>query len=274
MSDVKRDRHIMSQKREAGAAIVVTGAAGGIGGGIVKRLLADGWTVVATDVDAGRLSEFEAATRNARLVTARLDVAQSDDVRIVAASLRGRKLAVAGLVNAAGLLQDIGPFMAMDEKAQRRIWDVNYFGAVACTREFGTLIIAGGGGSIVNITSINELRVLPLHAYGPTKVALGSLTTLTAGEFGAAGVRVNSIAPGFTLTPIMREKIATGKRDVSAIERATAMGRLVEIEEIASVASFLMSDDASAVSGASIPVDAGWLATSYWMNFGDLLRTS
>lgn len=274
MSDFKRDRHIMSQKREAGAAIVVTGAAGGIGGGIVKRLLADGWSVVATDVDSGKLAQFEAEVQNKRLITARLDVARSEDVRAVAASLQEKGLSVAGLVNGAGLLQDVGPFMAMDEKAQRRIWDVNYFGAVACTREFGALIIAGGGGSIVNITSINELRVLPLHAYGPTKVALGSLTTLTAGEFGAAGVRVNSIAPGFTLTPILRDKIATGKRDVGAIEHATAMGRLVEIEEIASVASFLMSDDASAVSGSSIPVDAGWLATSYWMNFGDLLRSS
>ena len=116
-------------------------------------------------------------------------------ISAVATSFKDRKLDVAGLVNAAGLLQDIGPFMSMDEKAQRRIWDVNYFGAVACTREFGALIIAGGGGSIVNITSINELRVLLLHAYGPTKVALGSLTTLTAGEFGAAGVASIRLRP-------------------------------------------------------------------------------
>lgn len=272
MADYKRDRHIMSQRRAAGAAIVVTGAAGGIGSEISRRLLADGWTVVATDLDAEKLADLRTEADNARLVTSTLDVSRSDEVRTVAASLKERGFSVAGLVNAAGLLQDVGPFMAMNEEAQRRIWDVNYFGAVACTREFGAQIIANGGGSIVNITSINELRVLPLHAYGPTKVALGSLTTLTAGEFGSAGVRVNSIAPGFTLTPIMRSKIETGKRDVSAIERATAMGRLVEIEEIASVASFLMSDDASAVSGASIPVDAGWLSTSYWMNFGDLLR--
>lgn len=274
MADYKRDRHIMSQRRGEGAAIIVTGAAGGIGGGITTRLLADGWTVIATDLDADRLAKLKAETNSERLQTVTLDIAKSGDVREAAASLKQSGVIIAGLVNGAGLLQDVGPFMAMNEEAQRRIWDVNYFGAVACTREFGGQIIANGGGSIINITSINELRVLPLHAYGPTKVALGSLTTLTAGEFGASGVRVNSIAPGFTLTPIMRDKIDTGKRDVSALERATAMGRLVEIEEIASVASFLMSDDASAVSGASIPVDAGWLSTSYWMNFGDMLRTS
>jgi len=274
MADYKRDRHIMSQRRTEGAAIVVTGAAGGIGGGITTRLLTDGWTVAAVDLDADRLAKLKTDSNNDRLLTVTLDIAKSDDVRTAAASLKERGVVIAGLVNGAGLLQDVGPFMAMNEDAQRRIWDVNYFGAVACTREFGAQIIANGGGSIINITSINELRVLPLHAYGPTKVALGSLTTLTAGEFGAAGVRVNSIAPGFTLTPILRDKIKSGKRDASALERATAMGRLVEIEEIASVASFLMSDDASAVSGASIPVDAGWLSTSYWMNFGDMLRTS
>lgn len=263
----------MSERREAGAAIVVTGAAGGIGSGIAKRLLADGWHVVATDLNAKTLAELQSqADNNSRLITMPLDVAKSDEIENVAASLKDRDIAIAGLVNAAGLLQDIGSFMAMDEAAQRHIWDVNYFGAVTCTKVFAAAMISEGGGSIVNITSINELRPLPLHAYAPTKVAMGSLTTLTAGEFGPAGVRVNSIAPGFTLTPIMREKIETGKRNVGAIEQATAMRRLVEIEEIAAVASFLMSDDASAVTGASIPVDAGWLATSYWMNFGELLK--
>jgi NAD(P)-dependent dehydrogenase (short-subunit alcohol dehydrogenase family) len=271
MSLPKHNRNFMSERRKAGAAIVVTGAAGGIGGGIAKRLLADGWRVVATDLNATTLAELQSQTASSQLVTMPLDVAKADEIRNTAASLKERQIAVAGLVNAAGLLQDIKSFMAMDEAAQRRIWDVNYFGAVTCTQVFAASMMSDGGGSIINITSINELRPLPLHAYAPTKVALGSLTTLTAGEFGPAGIRVNSIAPGFTLTPIMREKIATGKRDVSAIERATAMRRLVEIDEIAGAASFLMSDDASAITGASIPVDAGWLAASYWMNFGELL---
>jgi len=155
----------------------------------------------------------------------------------------------------------------MDPALQHRIWEVNYFGAVTCTQVFTPAIIAGGGGAIVNITSINEQRPLPLHAYAPSKVALGALTKLSAGEFGLRGVRVNAIAPGFTLTPVMQEKIRSGKRAVGAIEAATAMGRLIEMDEIAAVASFLLSDDARAVTGASIPVDAGWLASSHWMNF-------
>jgi NAD(P)-dependent dehydrogenase (short-subunit alcohol dehydrogenase family) len=175
-------------------------------------------------------------------------------------------------VNVAGLLQDVTPFLAMDAERQQAIWDVNYFGAVSCIQALAPLMIEGGGGSIVNITSINEHRPLPLHAYAPTKVALGALTQLTAGEFGPKGIRVNAVAPGFTLTPIFKEKLETGKRNASVIEDHTAMGRLVETSEIASVISFLLSDDSSAITGASIPVDAGWMATSYWMNFRDLVQ--
>lgn len=271
MSARIEQRSIMSRRREAGAAIIVTGAAGGIGGGIVERLLADGWRVIATDLSASALERLKDGAGDAALSLAALDVADSAAVDALAGDLKARGVAVAGLVNAAGLLQDVTSFMAMDEAAHRRIWDVNYFGALACTRAFGAAIMAGGGGAIVNITSINESRPLPLHAYAPTKVALGSLTALTAGEFGQAGLRVNAVAPGFTLTPIMRQKIEAGLRDDSAIKQATAMGRLVEIEEIAAVVGFLMSDAASAVSGASIPVDAGWLATAHWMNFGSAL---
>ncbi len=68
----------------------------------------------------------------------------------------------------------------------------------------------------------------------------------------------------------MEDKIRTGKRDVATLKAHTAMGRLVGVDEIASVVSFLFSDDASAVTGVSIPVDAGWLAASHWMNFRDL----
>jgi NAD(P)-dependent dehydrogenase (short-subunit alcohol dehydrogenase family) len=262
---------LMSERRSAGETIVVTGAAGGIGGAIARRLLGDGWRVAATDLESAK---YESAGLDGRsdesLVFLSMDVASAPSIAAAVDDLKRRAIRVAGLVNAAGLLQDISTLLAMDDAHQRRIWDVNYFGCVACTQAFGRMMIDNGGGAIVNITSINEHRPLPLHAYAPTKVALGALTQLSAGEFGPKGIRVNAIAPGFTLTPIMREKIRTGKRDVGAIERATAMGRLIEPEEIAAVASFLLSDDSSAITGVSIPVDAGWMAATHWMNFRDL----
>jgi NAD(P)-dependent dehydrogenase (short-subunit alcohol dehydrogenase family) len=265
----------MDARRKAGHRIVVTGAAGGIGLAITRRLLHDGWHVVATDVDQNALDAAGSAiSAGSQLLSLRMDVADRSSVAESASNLSTHGRGVAGLVNAAGLLQDVTSFLAMDEQQQHTIWDVNYFGAVTCTQVFGEMMADAGGGSIVNITSINEHRPLPLHAYAATKVALGALTTLTAGEFGPAGIRVNAIAPGFTLTPILKAKIAAGKRNVQTIEAHTALGRLVEPDEIAAVTSFLMSDDASAITGASIPVDAGWLATSHWMNFSDLQHGS
>ncbi|MXQ12226.1 SDR family NAD(P)-dependent oxidoreductase [Microvirga makkahensis] len=265
----------MDAHRKAHHTIVVTGAAGGIGFAITRRLLRDGWHVVATDIDQNAL-DAAASTVDARsqFHPIQMDVADRSSVAAAASALSTNGQTVAGLVNAAGLLQDVTAFLAMNEHQQRTIWNVNYFGSVICTQVFGEQMAVTGGGSIVNITSINEHRPLPLHAYAPAKAALGALTTLTAGELGRAGIRVNAIAPGFTLTPILKGKIAAGKRDVKTIKAHTALGRLVEPDEIAAVASFLMSDDASAISGASIPVDAGWLATSHWMNFADLQHGS
>lgn len=276
MSTAKKiDLKLMTRLRESAAAIVVTGAGGGIGGGIVARLISDGWHVLATDLNADSLRQLQSKIdANGRLSVAELDVSDPAAVEQCAKRFADKGATVAGLVNAAGILQDIVPLMDLDLAWQKKIWEVNYFGAFYCTKWFGERMIENGGGSIVNITSINETRVLPLHAYGPSKVALGSLTALAAGEFGVKSLRVNSVAPGFTRTALLQEKIDSGKRDVGSIEQATAMRRLVEVEEVASVVSFLISDDASAVTGASIPVDAGWLTTSHWMKFTDLLAAA
>ncbi|WP_165720737.1 SDR family NAD(P)-dependent oxidoreductase [Bordetella trematum] len=258
-----------AQRKQAGACVVVTGAAGGIGAAVARRLHDDGWHVVATDLCAAALSE--ALQTSPRMSLATLDVARPDSVAQLAEHLHSSLPAgVAGLVNVAGVLQDVRALLDMDDDAARRIWEVNYFGAERCMKALAPAMIAGGGGSVVNITSINELQPLPLHAYAPSKVALGALTRLAAGEFGPAGVRVNAVAPGFTLTPIFRDKLDSGKRDAGMIEQHTAMGRLVETSEIASAVSFLIGDDASAITGISLPVDCGWLASAHWMNFRQL----
>ena len=275
MSTTKRQGTLMADLRAAGAAIVVTGAAGGIGSGIVAQLLADGWHVLATDLTPESLDGLRARMgAGDRLTVTALDVSSAAAVEGCARALAGRGVAVAGVVNAAGILQDAVPILELDLDHQRKVWDVNYFGAFHCTKWFGEMMAGNGGGAIVNITSINEMRPLPLHAYAPTKVALGTLTRLSAGELGSKAVRVNAVAPGFTRTPLLQAKMDSGKRDARVLKEASAMGRLVEIEEIAAVVGFLLSDDASAVTGASIPVDAGWLTTSHWMNFRDLLAAN
>ncbi|AJC23117.1 hypothetical protein RO07_06245 [Pandoraea pulmonicola] len=260
----------MNALRDARHAVVVTGASGGIGLAVANRLFDDGWHVVATDLDLTRLRDvFGERAENARMHLAALDVTDHAAVDALAASLQARG-GVAGLVNVAGVLQDVTPMLAMDDDMQRRVWEVNYFGAQHCLRAFAPLMTRAGAGAVVNITSINELRPLPLHAYSPAKVALGALTQLAAGELGASGIRVNAVAPGFTLTPIFEDKLATGKRSAAAIEAHSALGRLVGTDEIAAAVSFLMCDESSAITGVSLPVDAGWLVSSHWMNFREL----
>jgi NAD(P)-dependent dehydrogenase (short-subunit alcohol dehydrogenase family) len=254
--------------------MIVTGAGGGIGDAVARRLIADGWCVFATDIDTRVLSSLQSWRQDdSQLQCAAMDVSKRADIDACARLLERSGRAVAGLVNVAGVLQDVVPLLSMSEELESRVWDVNYFGAKSCIQAFAPLMIAGGGGAIVNITSINEFRPLPLHAYAPTKVALGALTQLAAGELGPQGIRVNSVAPGFTLTPILRDKIATGKRDASVLEAHASLGRLVGTDEIAAAISFLVSDQASAISGISLPVDAGWLSSSHWMNYRQLMQS-
>lgn len=248
-----------------GALIAVTGARGGIGSAVARRLLDDGWRVLALDVTVPPESDDPTG----QLEHAVLDVSDPASIRRLTGTLQRAGVPVAGLVNVAGVLQDVRSlFDAVDESAER-IWAVNYFGAQHCVREFAALMVTGG--SIVNVTSINAHRPLPLHDYAPAKVALDAATRLSAGELGQRGIRVNAVAPGFTMTPILAAKIAAGARDPSAVENSAALKRFVDPEEVAAAVSFLMSDDASAITGISLPVDAGWLATSHWMDFGGRL---
>jgi NAD(P)-dependent dehydrogenase (short-subunit alcohol dehydrogenase family) len=259
-----------SLRKQSGAVVVVTGAAGGIGAAVVQRLATDGWHVIATDVSASEIQLPDGRFPHPQRSLC-LDVSDAQAVQRLAELLQSEGSTVAGLVNVAGVLQNVEPLIGFDPVAMRRVWDINYFGAQTCIQAFGTLMKNNGGGSIVNITSINAHKPLPLHAYSPAKAALAALTALAAGDLGRFGIRVNAVAPGFTLTPIMKNKIDTGARDGAAIERQTALSRLVETPEVAAAVSFLLSDDASAISGASIPVDAGWLATSHWMDMSEQL---
>jgi NAD(P)-dependent dehydrogenase (short-subunit alcohol dehydrogenase family) len=116
------------------------------------------------------------------------------------------------------------------------------------------------------------MRSMPLHAYAPAKAAVIAMTECLAAEWGPARVRVNAVSPGYTRTPALQAAIDRGERDVSALERNAALGRLVEPAEIARVVAFLASSDAAAITGANIPVDCGWLVAVSWNTYGGLRR--
>ena len=118
-----------------------------------------------------------------------------------------------------------------------------------------------GGGAIVNIASTAGMRSMPLHAYAPAKAAIISLTECLAAEWGPLRVRINCVSPGFTHTPAMKAAFEAGTRDQAIIISNMALGRLVEPDEVARAVGFLVSDDASAITGINLPVDCGFLVT-------------
>ncbi len=267
------ENSLMSERRDAGASIVVTGASGGIGLAIAKRMVERGWNVIATDVHDGPSDALaELVSARSRVDYFAMDVRDEPVVADLMARCAARSGGIAALANVAGILQNATPLFESDLATQRQLWDVNYFGAVTCTKIVAEHMARTGGGAIVNITSINEMRPLPLYAYAPAKAALGAFTQISAGELAACNIRVNAISPGFTLTPLFENKIARGERDPQMLTSHTAMGRLVAPHEIASAFEFLVSDQASAITGVSLPVDAGWLATSHWMSFRDDMK--
>lgn len=127
---------------------------------------------------------------------------------------------------------------------------------------------SGKGGAIVNLASVVGIHPGPTLAYGPAKAGVINLTKILATQWAKAGVRVNSVAPGWTDTPFLRPAQRGGQRDAAPIKKAVPMGRLLAPEEIAQPIAFLLSSAASAITGVVLPCDGGFLAAAGWSAYG------
>jgi NAD(P)-dependent dehydrogenase (short-subunit alcohol dehydrogenase family) len=251
-----------------GRVAVVTGGASGIGRACAELLAERGATVVVLDVNA------VAAAEVARQIGGRswgLDVSSVEDIEAMAARVEAEVGPVDMLINSAGILQGQAlPPEAVPFATFNRVFEVNLRGTHACCVSFGQRMAQRGRGAIVNLASISGIRSTPLHAYGPMKAAVIGVTENLAGEWGPRGVRVNCISPGAVLTPAMQVSIDQGLRDEARMAAASASGRMVATREVAQAAAFLLSDEASAITGVNLPVDHGWLMAMSWSFFGGL----
>ncbi len=241
---------------------VVTGGASGIGRAAAIRLATAGDWVVIADINQNGSSEtiekIERDGGDASFV--RCDVGEEEQLADLADAVE-RDVGTPGvLVNSAGLLQNPMTTAEMDMEEHDRIWRVNYRGTYLACRAFAPRMAAGGGGAIVNVGSINSFFALPLPAYNPGKFAIKGLTELLACEWGPKGVRVNMVAPGYTLTENIRARIESGHRDPEALVRASPLRTAVEPADVAAAIAFLCSPDARMITGTSLLVDAGWFA--------------
>ncbi len=244
-----------------GKTALVTGAAGGIGLAIARRLAADGARVAIADRDAARLqTAITELPNDAVALVADISSEAGVDAMIADAVARLGQLDI--LVNNAGIPEPIVRTVDQQLADWERVIDINLRGTYLACRAFGRHALPRrAGGAIVNIASVAGLCGIPSsNGYGVSKAGIAHLTRNLACEWAVKGVRVNCVAPGYIDAPMAHEMFANVHVDRSRIEQRLPMQRLGQADEIAAAVSFLVSNDASYITGVTLPVDGGWCA--------------
>jgi L-xylulose reductase len=236
-----------------GRPILVTGAAGGIGGATVRQLVASGADVIASGRSDESLAPIAHET-GARTLS--FDLESEDGVAAALADLD-----VYGVVNCAGFGGEIATPMETDIAVFDKVMSINARGSLLVTKYTSrSMIRLGRGGSIVNVSSQAGLVALSGHvSYGSSKAALDNITRVSALELGPHGIRVNSVNPTVVMTPM--SAWYWGRPDIEGpFLEAMPLGRWATEDEIAAPIVFLLSDGASMISGVSLPIDGGYTA--------------
>jgi NAD(P)-dependent dehydrogenase (short-subunit alcohol dehydrogenase family) len=248
----------------AGKVIVITGASSGIGADAARVFAAEGAAVVLGARSEDRLvalcRELAATGAEASYVVG--DVSIASDAQHLVDSAVDRHGRLDGAFNNAGISQGGGAMADVSEETFDRLLAVNLKGVwLAMRAEIHAMLAAGTSAAIVNTSSVGGLRGGPgLSVYSATKHAVIGLTRSAARDYGPHGLRINALAPGTTYTPMIA---AWKQRDPAIEERlnaATPLGRWAQPTEIATAASWLLSDRASYVNGAVVVVDGGMTA--------------
>ncbi|NYT66139.1 SDR family oxidoreductase [Alcaligenaceae bacterium] len=256
----------------SGRWTLITGGASGIGYACAQHLADLGSHLVLLDMDSTKLDQavHSLAAKGIQAIGYSVDITNTQALENVQVALQEQGIPIRHLITAAGVLQPMHDINTLDQAVHDRVWDVNYHGTYHSCRIWGQAIAQANGGSMVTVSSITAMRPTPLLAYGPAKAALGALTSSLAVNYAPKNIRINAVAPGFTLTEALQEKFDSGQRDPSSIVDTIPMRRLAEPLEIAQAVAFLLSDQASAITGITLPVDCGWLAGASWATYQPL----
>ena len=247
-----------------GLVAVVTGAAGGIGRGIVGRLAAGGATVVAADIAAPDRSLWDDALA---VEPTTCDVGDAIAATRLIDETADRYGRVDVLVNNAGIFDNIGSTIRMDPAAFDRDLRVNLSGPFYLVRAALPHMLRHRFGRIVNISSISSGGAFKQAGYGASKLGLISLTRTVALEFAAAGITSNAVLPGLVGT----DKALAAPDDIlDTALRTIPAGRVGEVGEIADAVAFLARRESAYINGAALPVDGGALLLQ--LHFGPKSR--
>ena len=251
-----------------GKVALISGSARGQGEAEARRFVAEGAKVAITDL-RDVLGEQLAAELGPDTFYQQLDVTREDDwdAAVAATVERFGKLDI--LVNNAGI-GAFGTLEGLDLKTHHEMIDINLHGVYLGMRAAKAALVATGNGAIVNISSIDGIvGVLGMTSYSGSKFAVTGMTRSAAIELGPLGVRVNSIHPGVINSPMVQEAPPETRARLDRLMDMQPIKRMGEPDEIASLALFLASDEASYITGAQFVIDGGHLAGPWRESFAE-----
>jgi 2-keto-3-deoxy-L-fuconate dehydrogenase len=237
--------------RLTGKTAFITAAGQGIGRATAEQFIAEGATVIATDINPQALTGLACQTEP-------LDVTDSDAI----VQLAARWPQVDVLFNCAGFVH-AGTILECDEQVWQQSIDININSMYRCIRAFLPAMLARGGGSIINMSSVaSSIKgVVNRCAYSMTKAAVIGLTKSVAADFVGNNIRVNAICPGTVQTPSLEQRLHdTGDYETAYREFVARqpMGRIGKAQEIARLAVYLASDESAFTTGSTHIIDGGW----------------
>jgi NAD(P)-dependent dehydrogenase (short-subunit alcohol dehydrogenase family) len=245
-----------------GRHALVTGGGRGIGLACVEALAEAGARVVIADFDMKVAQDAQAKllAEGYETTIVKMDVTKPEQVTALADDLAAAGRGIEILVNNAGIARSMKPAETVTDEHWLNVIDVNLNGVFWCCRAFGKHMLAAGKGSIVNIGSMSGFIVNKPQEqayYNASKAAVHHLTRSLATEWAPRGVRVNAVAPTYINTPLTAFAKENKKMYQTWLEM-TPMGRMGEVDEIASTVHFLASDAASLLTGSVVVADGGY----------------